>query len=294
MGPKPSSTDLLFDAIQAQDLQGVHQALAHGAEIDAIGVQGWTPLQKAVLVNEPAIVSLLLERGADPRRSNSADHEPVALALYGLGREYSAVFDLVLTASGSLQARPFDDRPLLHEACRLGRWENVQSLLSLGASADTLNPKGETALHEIAAITDAKPHHLLCALALVRAGANLEAQDNRGCRPIHWAVAAESVSGVQSLLALGARPHGAMSFKKKVQEALDQPRLESAFLTGEPSVLAWALEQTAAADADVARLAATARRRKLPEMESVLRSWAARRQAQAALEPDVVPVLCPP
>jgi hypothetical protein len=66
-GPTPLEC-ALFVAAEAGDIGRVQAALAAGARVDVAARGGWEALMYAVNRGDPAIVRLLIERGADPNR----------------------------------------------------------------------------------------------------------------------------------------------------------------------------------------------------------------------------------
>jgi uncharacterized protein len=69
-------------AARDQKLAKARALLAAGARVDAFDAFGNTPLWRSVMASdaEPAVISLLLEHGADPGRKNRSGIAPVDLA----------------------------------------------------------------------------------------------------------------------------------------------------------------------------------------------------------------------
>lgn len=108
------------------------------------------------------------------------------------------------TASQSLPSWENQDKDgctELHRAARGGTLKSVQCLLEQNAHPNTLNNDSKTALH-YAARRDAS-----FVLTLLKAGAQLEAEDVSGNRPLHYAVKERSIDAVKCLLAHGANPN---------------------------------------------------------------------------------------
>lgn len=59
------ATKALFDAVRADDVEGIQESVADGAEINQRGSGGQTPLVHAVLTGKEAAVGALLALGAD-------------------------------------------------------------------------------------------------------------------------------------------------------------------------------------------------------------------------------------
>ena len=60
-----SATPLLIVAIVVGYIEVIHALIAAGANINAMGIDGWTPLIAACRTNQVAIAELLLQLGAD-------------------------------------------------------------------------------------------------------------------------------------------------------------------------------------------------------------------------------------
>ncbi|MCF1509616.1 ankyrin repeat domain-containing protein [Streptomyces glomeratus] len=81
-------TQLHF-AADEQDAAAVRSLLAAGAEVDARDEQGNTPLWQAVFTyrGDGAVLSLLVEAGADPDRANFHGVSPRRLADWRIGSD---------------------------------------------------------------------------------------------------------------------------------------------------------------------------------------------------------------
>jgi ankyrin repeat protein len=71
----------LIDAVKTGQLAKVEEALNAGADIQQQDEQGWTPLNWAAGRGSTEIVSLLLDRGADPLRTGRDERTPYKIAL---------------------------------------------------------------------------------------------------------------------------------------------------------------------------------------------------------------------
>jgi uncharacterized protein len=75
------SSPLLW-AIMGQDVAAVTLLLEHGADINETTTAGSTPLHKAAVVGNAALVRLLLARGANVNARNSGGQTPLTHALF--------------------------------------------------------------------------------------------------------------------------------------------------------------------------------------------------------------------
>lgn len=81
MSRETSSNMELMIAIEGADSAMVLQCLEHGADVNAVSKNGWTPLMLAILRGPSAIVKLLLEHGADPNLTTQSEENPSRSAL---------------------------------------------------------------------------------------------------------------------------------------------------------------------------------------------------------------------
>ncbi|GAB3513170.1 ankyrin repeat domain-containing protein [Pseudoxanthomonas daejeonensis] len=155
----------LTDALQGGDLEDVEWALEQGAKLTALDRLGRPVLAIAVVHGPPGSVDLLIARGAD------------------------------------VNARTKDGGQLIHHAVMMGNLDNCRSLLAAGADARSVESDGYTPLHWVAhAPTNRKELVDL----LVRQGADIHAQDERGNTPLHNAARHSNGEVAQALLAHGA------------------------------------------------------------------------------------------
>ena len=78
----PAMAGPLHDAARDGDLVAVEAAVAQGAEIDAQGDNGETPLILAILAQEQAAVELLIDKGAYIQGRNAGGFTPLHAAAY--------------------------------------------------------------------------------------------------------------------------------------------------------------------------------------------------------------------
>jgi hypothetical protein len=77
----PPATSLV-DAIKNDDMAATDALIAHGANLNAPGPDGETPLTEALLIaGSPGTVSELLEKGADPNALNQRDETPLMVVV---------------------------------------------------------------------------------------------------------------------------------------------------------------------------------------------------------------------
>lgn len=278
-------TDLskaLFEAIRNQDLDAVQRAIDQGAPLEGKNGDGWRPLQVATFSLAQEVVLLLVRNGANLHPPGPQEHHPAGLAMFNASKQYSEMFCTLLGCGADVSIRSKSGETLLHKAATNGRTEDVRALLERGLDANIRDAQGNTPLHALAGSGMAHDDRIQCALELVRGGADLDAENDRGCRPIHLAVAESSVGFSALLVALGASTRGAVSRAREIEEVLTSPRIDSILAMGDPLLLAHVLEKEGA-ELDLSTWASKARDAKQWKMEALMRSWAARESADEAL-----------
>lgn len=202
--------DLLFGAAKGE-IPRMQQALRLGACIDEpeppqggpLG-NGYTALQYAAQAGERQAFEWLLDHGA----SLTAGSQPVCIASLTLNStEGQPLWERALAAGAPLDRVNERGDNLLHMAAMQRRPWAVTDLLARGFDPNARNHEGQTPMHLAAYFGNSIPTFL----ALLRGGADIDAQDNFGCRPIHRPAARQFDSAVLTLVALGASTWGVLS-----------------------------------------------------------------------------------
>jgi ankyrin repeat protein len=169
-----SETDRLFDAIQKGNADEASRLLEEDPALLGARRSGVSPLLTAVYYRQPAIVRILLERGApldvfeasavgevgrlrellaeDPARANafaSDGFTPLGLACF-FGHADAARLLLASGADSNLAARNGTRVAPLHSAVAGGNIEIVRELLERGADVHVRQEGGFTPLHNAA------------------------------------------------------------------------------------------------------------------------------------------------
>lgn len=155
----------LMQAIHQGDPAGINRALTAGAVLNQPLADGSLPLAWAVESQNPALVKLLLDKGARP----------------DLGDSHLQSFSPLVVA------------------CQRGEPAIVAALLEAGAQANNTTVTGVSPLALCAGNSTAAT-----VKKLLDQGANLEAADNTGQTPLMWAAAKGQVFNLQLLLSQGA------------------------------------------------------------------------------------------
>lgn len=150
------------DKREQASLSIVRTLLEHGADPNAITRQKGTPLHYAGKYMRESIMELLLERGAKVNAKDSLDMTPLHRTIIGMSHE-----DLLW----ELQ----DEHP-----------PSMPNMPSTGQPSASGEPNGSHGAnnnsHRLA-----REASLRCVEILLKAGADLQAGDIRGRKPIHWA-----------------------------------------------------------------------------------------------------------
>jgi hypothetical protein len=93
---RPIDKQMLLDA-EVGKVDAMARLLRHGADVDAAGITGWTPLMYAASYNYPGGARLLLAHGADLDRKNRDGHTAYDIALE---RKNSEITELLLAELG--------------------------------------------------------------------------------------------------------------------------------------------------------------------------------------------------
>lgn len=160
--------------------------LDQGAALEASTEGGWTPLHYASLYCHPAICRLLIDRGADvkarTKRGETALHLTATIIDHKHCDHACEVGEVLLKGGVGLNDTNISLETALHRAsaCEYNQLADlIDWLCSRGANTELRSNLGLTPLH-VAASNEA----LINCQRLVQAGANLEATNPYGRRPI--------------------------------------------------------------------------------------------------------------
>ena len=181
-----NSTDdpqqVLFDAIEVNDLDVVKHCIERGADVHAKNGE-WcnTPLHLATRGNVE-IINILISRGADVHSQNVRAETPLHWAVHNANIK---VAEYLISSGADVNAKDkWGDTPL-HVAASNGNLEVVQFLISQRAEVNVKNHHAYTPLH--IAVQNLKYNLKFDVIAhLVSKGANVNAKDNGGNTPLHW------------------------------------------------------------------------------------------------------------
>ena len=169
------------------------------ATADSRDAGGKTPLHVAAIEGRPAMVELLLLKGADKDGLDVGKRTPLFMATT---RGHLATAVTLLSAGADVNVRcEHGTNSALMEACRCGHVDIMRVLIEHGADvmAVTSTRSQKSVLHVAASNSTAGTIDVL-----VEAGANIEARDGFGGTPLHEAASKLSTKAATALLEHGA------------------------------------------------------------------------------------------
>ncbi|MDD9859267.1 MAG: ankyrin repeat domain-containing protein [Nitrospira sp.] len=213
---------LLFAAVTKGQAKAVRALIAAGVAVNAKDDSGVTPLRKAIDEGHAEIAQALIDAGADVKGDYGSTllliainkgHAEIALALIAAGAEVNAAINRIrhgntyifVDAGAEVNAKINGGRgeTLLQRAIFNGHAEIALALIGAGADVNAKDCGGGTRLHHAT-----KQGLGGVALALIAAGANVNAKDSHGRTPLHFASQGQNGRGlggvVQALIAAGA------------------------------------------------------------------------------------------
>jgi uncharacterized protein len=143
--PDPAAA-ALAEAAARGDTARVNDLIRTGADPNAAGKDGITPLIWTLGARSKEGMRALLARGADPNRVTDKGLSALALAA---GADDPGFLPILLDAKGDPNLRRLD-KPSLIVAVENRRWDNMRLLLDRGADIDARDGMGMTALYKTA------------------------------------------------------------------------------------------------------------------------------------------------
>ena len=134
-------TQSFFSASTAEQVTG---CLESGADVDAVGEGGATPLHVASRwTRDPPVIAILVQAGADVNARDSLGRTPLHTAAARNGDTATVV--ALVTAGADLHARDSDGNTPLHASWSNWNPEVVSTLLRMGADPMARNDEGRPA-----------------------------------------------------------------------------------------------------------------------------------------------------
>jgi ankyrin repeat protein len=173
------SIEKLIEMATIGNIDEVSRAIEIGLEVDEIGAKGHTALMAAAYYGHRAIVTHLLEAGADPNLLSDDD-----------GLAPAGMTALMLAASSFFASN---------------RQQIIKLMIAGGADVNQRGAGGRTAIF-CAAMAGAG--YVDCVETLITAGCNLDLQDDRGHTVLSSVAAAENYPMLNLLMQAGASTDG--------------------------------------------------------------------------------------
>lgn len=168
----PAAADLAR-AVAAGDAAAAKQAVAAGANPDAVDADGLPLLQWAMKRGDRRAFDLLLDLGADPARG--AKQGQTAVGLAAMGQQDTWLVALLDRGASPDTPNTVNGSTPLTDALRTGNLDHVRLLLDRGADIEARNRSGHTPLIAAAGVNDAD-----AVLLLLEAGADPTATAGNG------------------------------------------------------------------------------------------------------------------
>lgn len=279
----------LYNSACAGNIQGIRKALEHGADINAPYTdqpgqrRSMTPLQVAASYGRAKAFELLLQLGADLQARGEEPSSCLRIALTSVG-DHDEVGRLCVLAGDDIHEPTATGQTMLHRACRRNLQRTAEALLAHGADPGARDSRGRTPMH------DAVYANPLAILALHEAGGEVDALDNRECRPLHEAVAHGLKATAHTLRALNASYASVFSPDRETNAHIALSPVANAVLTLEPRVVLRCLDLKLGYDlAQVQRELSRLDPTRVAPMQDLLRSCHARHEADKALADNALP-----
>ena len=186
----------LHAASRMDHIKVVQSLLRHGADVNASGMWGMTPLLFASCWAQPELVRRLLEHGADVNAKDMYGYTSLHLAA---GERQLEIVRTLLKNDADINIWDNDGWTPLHWASNSGHVDIVRFLLNQGADSKARDCRQKTPLH-----LASSGGNLEIARLLLEHGAEVDAKDIRGRTAYQFGLEYRHSDVAQLLLAQGA------------------------------------------------------------------------------------------
>ncbi|MDR6550525.1 ankyrin repeat domain-containing protein [Paenibacillus qinlingensis] len=175
----------LIAAVERGDIEQVQQLLSNGVNLNEQDNRGRTAIMAATHANNPAIVKLLIDAGADIHIKDAMQDNPF---LYAGAEGLLSILQLLIEAGANTKLTNRYGGNALIPAAEKGHLENVRVLLTTtDVDVNHINNLGWTALLEVAILTNGGPKYQDITRLLIEHGANVHIADRDGVTALQHA-----------------------------------------------------------------------------------------------------------
>ncbi|KAM9978798.1 hypothetical protein ACTFIY_012564 [Dictyostelium cf. discoideum] len=171
--------------------------VSHGANINIVDFEGYSPLMKAIKVGNVVMAMKLINLGCEINTVSKEGYTPLQLAVLSNEKK---IIKLLLEKKPKISVEKSESGSVLHAACGLRDLEIINELV-----------KSEPLLLNTRDINNMTPLHIAIAygnrslaLELIKLGSDVNVTANDGTTPLHIATDAEDIEICKSLIEKGA------------------------------------------------------------------------------------------
>ncbi|KAI5492167.1 spectrin binding [Trichomonas vaginalis G3] len=170
--------------------------ISNGADINAKGKYGCTPLHWAARDNSKETAEILISNGADINAKDKDEWTPLHWAASANSKETA---EILISNGADINAKDKDEATPLHWAARDNSKETAEILISNGADINAKDKDEWTPLHYAA-----RDNSKETAEILISNGADINAKDKDEWTLLHYAASANSKETAEILISNGA------------------------------------------------------------------------------------------
>ena len=186
----------LLAALIKEDIDTASSLLQRGADVNALGERGMSPLHRSSQGGRIDIVRFLLDHNADVNLRDTRGDTPLGLASFEGELEVSR---RLLERGANVNSQDEEGFSPLHGAAQNGHLDVVRFLIESGADIGSPNKEGRTPLYSAS-----RSGHVKMAELLIRHGADVHSRENDGWTPLHSASQEGHIKMVELLILQGA------------------------------------------------------------------------------------------
>lgn len=194
---REKAPDDFIKAIEKGNVREVDSLLKAGADVNASGNDGKTPLMVAAKKGHSDIALLLINKGAEVNATNS--NGTTALMFFSAHGDVNVV-RLLYDKGAKTDTIDKDGWTALARAAEGGHIEVLRALIKAGADVNLQNEAGNTAL-----IKAVMKGQIKVIKELIKKGANVNVEQNDGWTPLMFATQRGNTAVVRVLIKAGAR-----------------------------------------------------------------------------------------